>query len=123
LITLAGLALSAGCSAMVGPNLQTTDAGFETTDAGSEATDAGAQLPGKVNLAWDANTEPYLGGYTLSYGTESHAYSQSIDVGNVTTYTVDNLQSGTTYYFAVSAYDTPKTSSSDYSNEVSQTVP
>lgn len=46
-----------------------------------------------------------LAGYKLYYGTSPGTYSTSIDVGNVTTYTVPNLDWGTTYYLTVSAYD------------------
>ena len=42
-----------------------------------------------VTLAWDANTEPDLAGYKIHYGTASRDYSHSIDVGNVTEYTLD----------------------------------
>ncbi len=38
-------------------------------------------------------------------GTTSGVYTTTIDVGNVTTYTVTGLQPGRTYYFVVSAYD------------------
>jgi len=55
-----------------------------------------------VKLAWDPNTQPELAGYKLSYGATSGQYGTTVDVGNVTTYTVSGLTSGT-YYFAVRA--------------------
>jgi hypothetical protein len=58
-----------------------------------------------VTLAWDANTEDDLAGYKIHYGTTSHNYSQSIDVGDVTEYTLAELDDGVTYYLAATAYD------------------
>lgn len=71
----------------------------------------------EVSLAWDANTEPYLAGYKIYYGNASRSYTQTIDVGNVTEYTVKNLPDGEALYFAATAYDKYK-NESDYSNEV-----
>lgn len=53
------------------------------------------------------------------YGEASRSYTQEIDVGNQTLYTVTNLEQGRTYYFAVHAYDTTRTLESANSNEVS----
>ena len=72
----------------------------------------------QVTLAWDANTEPDLARYLLHYGTASTTYSQHIDVGLNLSYTVTNLNEGTTYYFALTAENT-QGASSGYSNEVS----
>ena len=58
-----------------------------------------------VDLAWDANTEPHLAGYKIYYGTASGVYSNSIDVGDVTQYTLAGLIDGVTYYIAATAYD------------------
>ena len=58
-----------------------------------------------ANLAWDANSEPELAGYRVYYGTASKDYATAVDVGNTTAYTVANIEEGTTYYFAVTAYD------------------
>jgi len=60
-----------------------------------------------------------LSGYKLYYGTTSGSYSTTIDVGNVTTYTLTNLAYGT-YYFSVMAYDTAGNHSVN-SNEVPKT--
>ena len=69
-------------------------------------------------LAWDPNQEPDLAGYKLYYGTSSGSYQHSLDVGNVTQYTLGGLRDGVTYYFAATAYDTAG-NESGYSNEVS----
>jgi hypothetical protein len=75
-----------------------------------------------VPLAWDANTEPDLAGYKIHYGTASENYTVTIDVNNVTEYTVTGLNEGTTYYFAATAYDT-EDNESGYSVELVYTVP
>src|SRR6266446_1763756 len=74
-----------------------------------------------TTLAWDASTDPSTVGYRLCYGTASHTYTTTLDVGNTTTATVSNLQAGTTYFFAVTAYDSASLESAQ-SNEVSLTT-
>lgn len=78
-------------------------------------------------LAWDPPVPASgLAGYRVYYGTSSGTYlqppGQGVPVTNGTTYTVTGLQSATTYYFAVTAYDTLN-SESGFSNEVSKTIP
>ena len=58
-----------------------------------------------VTASWEANVEPDLKGYKLYYGSESGNYTESIDVGKVTTKEITNLSDGSLYYFAVTAYD------------------
>jgi hypothetical protein len=72
----------------------------------------------EVTLAWDANSEPILGGYRLYYGLAHRNYTSVIDVGNQTTFTVHGLADDRMYCFAVTAYDTTKTIESAFSNEV-----
>jgi chitinase len=74
-----------------------------------------------VTLAWDANTEPDLAGYNIYYGTASGNYSHSIDVGNVTQYTLTDLQDDVTYYLAATAYDEDENESA-YSVELVHTT-
>ncbi len=62
-------------------------------------------LPGSVTLAWDPSTSPAVSGYRVHYGTASHSYQYSIDVGSATTATIFGLTSAVRYYFAVTAYD------------------
>jgi fibronectin type 3 domain-containing protein len=66
-----------------------------------------------LQLFWNAPTvnrdsSPLqdLAGYKLYYGESSGNYTTSIDVGKPTTYTLQGLEVGHTYYIAVSAYDT-----------------
>jgi len=73
-----------------------------------------------IIIGWDANTEPDLVGYKLHYGTVSKTYTTTVDVGNITQYTLRDLVAGTTYYFAATAHN--DNSESDYSNELAYTV-
>ena len=75
-----------------------------------------------LTLAWDGSPDSSIAGYRLYEGVVSRTYTNVIDVGNATTATVSNLIAGVTYYFAVTAYDTNGLES-DYSDEVSYTVP
>lgn len=73
---------------------------------------------GSITLAWDANSEPDLSGYKVYYGTSSGTYTTTIDVGNVTTYTLSGVFTPyVTYYFAVTAYNS-SAQESGFSNEV-----
>jgi hypothetical protein len=78
-----------------------------------------------IILAWapptlNADGSPLtdLAGYIIYYGTASGTYDDTIDVGNVTTYTLTGLTLGQTYYIATIAYDTSNNLSA-FSNEVS----
>jgi fibronectin type 3 domain-containing protein len=59
----------------------------------------------QIKLAWDSNMESDLKGYKIYYGTASKSYTESADVGKVTTFTLTGLTSGKTYYIIVTAYD------------------
>ncbi len=76
--------------------------------------ESGAQ----IKLAWDPNTEPDMAGYRVYYGTASRTYGTPIDVGNVTTYTLNGLSQRVVYYITVTAYNMANYESA-YSNEVS----
>ncbi len=69
-----------------------------------------------VLLAWSPNRESDLQGYKIYYGTSSRNYTVSIDVGKITSYTVNGLSLGRTYYFALKAVDTAG-NQSGYSTE------
>jgi hypothetical protein len=75
-----------------------------------------------INLNWQANSEPDLSGYKVYYGNSSRSYGPSIPTGNVTNYTIDNLEPGNTYYLAVAALDSAG-NESGYSAEVVETIP
>lgn len=74
----------------------------------------------EVSLVWDANSEPDLAGYNIYYGAASGDYSDSLDVGDVTEFTVTGLNHGGTYYFAATAYDRDGNESA-YSEELVHT--
>lgn len=76
-----------------------------------------------VTLAWNPNSETNLAGYRLYWGTGSRGYQAygTIPTGTET-YTVTNINAGTKYYFAVTAF-TDDGLESDYSDEVSYLVP
>ncbi|MGD0816760.1 MAG: fibronectin type III domain-containing protein, partial [Verrucomicrobiota bacterium] len=79
-----------------------------------------AILPGScsVTLAWTGSPSPAARGYLIHYGTASGQYSSSVNVGNVTSSTVQGLTGGTPYFFAVSCYN-PYGLESPLSSEVS----
>ena len=59
-----------------------------------------------VTLSWDQNPEPDIAGYRLHYGTATGAYTETLDVGNVTTVTVSDLLDTASYFFVVTAFNT-----------------
>ncbi|MDI6788435.1 MAG: right-handed parallel beta-helix repeat-containing protein, partial [Planctomycetota bacterium] len=59
---------------------------------------------GQIALTWTANTESDLAGYRVHWGTAPGVYTNSVNVGNVTNYTITPLSAGT-YYVTVTAYD------------------
>jgi hypothetical protein len=77
-----------------------------------------ASTANHVTLAWDASQSQNIAGYRVHFGTRSGVYTQTIQVGNVTSAVVSNLTAETTYYFTVTAYDTSNFESLP-SNEVS----
>jgi fibronectin type 3 domain-containing protein len=78
--------------------------------------------PATVVLHWDAVTG--ADGYRIYVRTAPGSYlqnlEQGLDVGNATTFTATALAAGTTYHFAVTAYDS--IGESDFSNEACQTI-
>lgn len=73
-------------------------------------------------LQWDSSIGPNAAAYKVHYGTTTGSYASSVNVGNVTSYTLTGLQDGTTYYCAVTALNTSG-QESVYSNEVTVTTP
>jgi PKD repeat protein len=77
-----------------------------------------------VRLTWtppttNANGTPLndLAGYKVYHGSSSGQYTASVDVGDVTSYTLSGLTSGRLYYIAVTASDTSGNESA-YSDEI-----
>lgn len=87
------------------------------------AAAASHALAASVTLAWDPVTTPVAAsGYMLYYGLAAGNYPNKIDVGNVATRTITGLGDGTTYHFAVTAYDATRRESG-FSNDVTYTTP
>ena len=78
---------------------------------------AQAAFGADVTLAWDPSASQSVAGYNVYFGTQSRTYGEPVDVGNALTCTLTGLSSST-YYFAVTAYDS-NGSESAYSGEVS----
>lgn len=92
---------------------------------GTEETESTEEPESIVNnnitLTWDtsvSNTKD-IAGYKIYYGTSQGNYTESIDVGNVTTYTFQDMPSGT-WYFVITAYDASG-NESNYSDVVKKT--
>ncbi|QWV91833.1 fibronectin type III domain-containing protein [Geomonas oryzisoli] len=93
-----------------------------------------AAFPSTVNLQWDPSTDPALAGYRVYYqannstlpfaGTGAAEGAAPVDVSTSTTASISGLDPGSSYYFAVTAYDT-KGAESVYSNvvQVKEMVP
>ena len=93
--------------------------GGGSSSGGSSPISAAALMWEAPTINVDGTPLTDLDGYILYYGTSHNNYSEVISVGNVTTFTFDNipdLESGI-WCFAVKAYNTSGYES-DYSNEV-----
>lgn len=66
---------------------------------------AAASTAVSTTVGWNSNSNPKVTGYNLYYGTNSHAYTKMISVGNATSTTVSNLNPAFTYYFAATTHD------------------
>jgi len=93
---------------------------------GGGGGDGDTSSSSSVALEWDAVNHSDLSGYRIYVGIAPGVYLQppgsGLDVGNVTTYTVTGLASGTQLYFAVTAYDS-SSNETEYSNEISMVLP
>ena len=71
-----------------------------------------------VEIEWDPSPS-HIAGYKVYYGTASGEYVHCIDVGMTTSYRLDGLLEGVTYYFAATAYNNSGLES-NFSNEVNK---
>lgn len=69
-----------------------------------------------IKLKWNPNTEADLAGYKVHYGSAHRVYTQTLDVANITAYTLTVSNAGT-YYICITAYDSSG-NESDYSYEI-----
>lgn len=76
-------------------------------------------LPGPIGTAqvnWSANPESDVIGYRVYYGTsQGYPYANVIDVGNTTSTMLSGLGPAL-YYIAVTAYDSGRTGTNDWTN-------
>jgi hypothetical protein len=105
----------------------------EVAPSTRDVVPGGARMPAPrahdntATLRWEPPASAAtLAGYRVYYGFQPGRYLQrrgrGIRVGNITTYTVTGLRSGSRYYFAVTAADQGGRESS-YSNEVLKDIP
>ena len=80
-----------------------------------------ATLQWSTPAAYIDNTPVTVSGYKIYFGTEPGNYTSVLNVGNVNSYTVQTLTANTTYYFAVTAYDSNGVES-DPTDEQSKTL-
>jgi hypothetical protein len=81
-----------------------------------------AKAVSSVSLQWTPNTDPSVSGYRVYYGGDSRGYTNVLNAGSLTNASVEGLEEGKTYYFAVTAYD-DFGDESDYSVETVYIVP
>ena len=93
---------------------------FGTLMANLSLTTVSAQI--SVDVSWDANTEFEVVGYRVFLGQTSGVYDEVFDVGNSLSINLLNLDSTTTYFVAVAAYDS-FLNESPLSEEISFTTP
>jgi fibronectin type 3 domain-containing protein len=86
----------------------------------SPATQPPPPATSSATLTWDAVTGTPITGYKVYVGEAPRLYTRTIDVGTVTSSTVNSLTVGRTYYFAVTAYNSDGESAP--SNEVSKSI-
>ncbi len=91
------------------------------------------QNTGTGTLSWNANIESDLAGYRIYYGIEKRmsdcppaGYPQKVEVGKTQTpetpsHKLENLETGKTYYFSITSYDTSGNESC-FSDEMSKTI-
>lgn len=96
----------------------------------SQGSGGGQSSYGSASLSWlpptentDGSSLGNLAGYKIYYGSASGNYTDVIDINNIgiVDYLIENLASGYTYYFVVTAYDVDG-NESGYSAEGSKTV-
>ena len=96
--------------------------GFSLSLAGCGSDDeASTGVGASKTLSWTAVPDQSILGYKLYWGTMSHAYDSNVDVGQNASYTLSGLQPGTTYFFAVTAFDKAGNESTK-SGEVSKSL-
>ena len=83
---------------------------------------SGAVSAEAVQLAWDPVQSSQVAVYQVHYGPASGQYNQFVESATNSA-SIQGLQPGSTYFFAVRACDSSKANCSGFSNEVSTTLP
>jgi PKD repeat protein len=82
----------------------------------------GPAAAANLSLSWDPVNDSRVAGYQIHYGTVSSQYDSIVEAASDSA-TIENLQSGQTYYFAVRACDSAQLFCSAFSSEISGTPP
>jgi fibronectin type 3 domain-containing protein len=98
-----------------------------TACASSDSAPNGETAPvsnATATLSWDASAGLDVAGYKIYQATASGAFGAPVATVtmDVTSHTVTGLESGYTYFFVVTAYNSDGTESS-FSNEASKSIP
>jgi hypothetical protein len=62
-----------------------------------------AAAPASIELAWNANTEPFLGGYRVYRSTAGRPFEKLAEVGIIPSYSDRQVEPGKSYQYAVTA--------------------
>ena len=88
----------------------------------------GSVFAGSAILTWNAVSDPDLASYKIYYGTTTRTgtcpqggYTDSLNVGDVTTHTFQGLTDGLTYYFSLTAID-DSGNESCFSSQISKLI-
>ena len=92
------------------------------TNGKGDTSGLGISDDATVGFVWSANSEPDLAGYKLYVGTLPGIYSGYVDVGPATSFQLFDLIPGTTYHFALTAYNSGGLES-DFTPELTKQVP
>lgn len=119
---LIAIVLAAGLGAALVVFVFGDDPGRETMSDQKSSTSLTAS-GSKITLGWDASSSASVDGYTIHYGSSSGNYSETIFVGNQTSYTLTGLEAGRTYYIAITSRASGGASESAFSDEIVVDIP
>ena len=114
-------------SLMIFSTLATSAFAADTVAPSDVDNFSGIALNGAAKLSWAKATDNVaVTGYVVHYGLtpvtkKGEAYDETIDVKNVTEYTVPDLENDKKYYFSVIAYDGAKNESGNWAVEINLT--
>lgn len=118
LIGITATILLAGC------NLDSSSgsSGAAAADTGGTTSSASANQSTSVTISWmppqtnaDGSSLTDLAGYHIHYGTQAGALTSEINIptAGLADYVIDGLKANSTYYFAISSYNTEGVESAD----------